>query len=173
MPTRTKSLTVEESARARRLVQELVDRRYGNNRSEAAADLGVSQPTLSDFLNGNKGMGPKLLRGVAKVDRSVANAILGSGEEPSAPVEVEPDTAERDGAVWILTRQGVPVEEARALLDRLDEARQASSAEDLARLALLFRDRPSIPVAMQRAFAKDAQKLLQSTTRQRRRKAGE
>lgn len=61
----SKGYSVEENERIRERARELLNKRYQGNRSELAAALHVSQPTLSNFLNGKSGAGTKLAKSIA------------------------------------------------------------------------------------------------------------
>jgi len=76
----SKSATPEQNSFARAKIRRLIKDRWGDDFSAAAKALGVSQPTVSEFLSGKKGIGTKLLTGVARHDPRLAGMILAGRE---------------------------------------------------------------------------------------------
>lgn len=72
----SKSLGTGANEQLRAAVRRLLETEFGGSQSRAAKAFGVTQGYISDFLDGKRGAGAKLLRGVAPFDESVAE-ILG------------------------------------------------------------------------------------------------
>jgi transcriptional regulator with XRE-family HTH domain len=70
----------------RRRLRDLVATKYGGTITHAARALGVSHATLSDVLSGNRGVGQKLLNGMADVTGSTIDALLGRSVELEIPL---------------------------------------------------------------------------------------
>lgn len=73
----TKSMSRERQDAARRFVQGVVDGRFGGNVSQAAKAIGISQSMLYEFLNGTRGLGMKLLEGVADLEQCPMDVVVG------------------------------------------------------------------------------------------------
>ena len=73
----TKSLSAAQNLRARRILRDVLDALFDGKQAVAEGPLGISQGSISEFLAGKKGLGPKLLAGVASVDQHAALAMLG------------------------------------------------------------------------------------------------
>lgn len=150
----SKSLTAEQNLLARELVRELLNARYGGKKVAAAKDLGVSQPLLSGFLAGDKGLGVKLLNGISRRAPEVAAKILGNANIASAAVETTPAPIDDapvppvvahetiEGAIEELTDKGYPYRNVKAALagvSAYESARErrarAASVADIASLA--------------------------------------
>lgn len=86
----SKSLTPRQNELARNELRKLVERRFPGKQADAAKALGVSQPTLANFLSGARGLGPKLMRGIARIDSAVAGLILGGVSMPEGDQTVAP-----------------------------------------------------------------------------------
>lgn len=69
---RGKALPTDRNSRFRAGVADLVGRVFGGNKTAAAKAFGVTQGFLSDFLNGRRGAGFKLIEGVKKFDPALA-----------------------------------------------------------------------------------------------------
>jgi hypothetical protein len=61
----------------------LVDARWNGKQTAAASELNVSNPTISDYVNGKKGAGVRLIAAVAAIEPLVALQMMGS--EPLVP----------------------------------------------------------------------------------------
>jgi transcriptional regulator with XRE-family HTH domain len=95
MPS-TKSLPSAENAFLRSLVQKVLD--AAATQTEAAQRLGVSQSYLNEFIGGTRGAGPKLLKGLARLNPKKSGRLLGlsEGEDGSGESSADPRTeAER------------------------------------------------------------------------------
>lgn len=77
----SKSMSPERTAYAREQFRLFVQRRFEGDQSAAGAALGVSQATISSVISGAKGIGSKLLSGIAKIDPQTAGAML-AGQSP-------------------------------------------------------------------------------------------
>lgn len=77
----SKSMSPERTTYAREQFRLFVQRRFEGDQSAAGAALGVSQATVSSVISGAKGIGSKLLSGVAKIDPETAGAML-AGQSP-------------------------------------------------------------------------------------------
>jgi predicted transcriptional regulator len=71
-----KSLSAQQNELARKELRALIKRLYSSQK-EASKSFGVTQAMVSDFLAGKRGAGPKLIMGVATVDKGVAATMLG------------------------------------------------------------------------------------------------
>jgi hypothetical protein len=72
-----KSLDAERNAVVRTYVKRVVEEDFEGNVSAAAVAFGVTQPTLSDFLNENRGAGIALLDGVARHRNVSIDVVMG------------------------------------------------------------------------------------------------
>lgn len=129
----------------RRRLRDLVATKYGGTITHAARALGVSHATLSDVLSGNRGVGQKLLNGMADVTGSTIDALLGRSVEldPSAArtgdrVQDHPMYARAELELRAkLSRRGVAVDESAIAEVRptgLSRVRPTLTAEFLMRL---------------------------------------
>jgi transcriptional regulator with XRE-family HTH domain len=66
----------EEAGRVRAIVRELCESRYDGNRTRAAEALHVSQPTLSELLNGKAGPGFQLLERLRELTGKCIDEML-------------------------------------------------------------------------------------------------
>lgn len=71
-----KSYTQAQNERVRARARDLLLAKYGNNKTSMAAALGVSQPTLSNFLNGKNGAGHTLASAVARELGTTHDALV-------------------------------------------------------------------------------------------------
>ncbi len=101
----SKSVAPEQAQVAREIVKRLLRERFDGNREELAKMMGIKLPTLSDIINGHKGVGGKSLSGLERVLPGAAGAVTSGKMElveqafavPRAPLQTfEPD-AERPG----------------------------------------------------------------------------
>ena len=93
MPS-TKSLPSSENAFLRGLVQKVLD--SAATQTEAAQRLGVSQSYLNEFIGGTRGAGPKLLKGLAKLNPKKSALLLGLSDPEDGASSADPRTdAER------------------------------------------------------------------------------
>jgi hypothetical protein len=81
MPS-TKSLPNAENAFLRGLVQKVLD--GAATQTEAAMRLGVSQSYLNEFIGGTRGAGPKLLKGLARLNPRKSGRLLGVPDSDDA-----------------------------------------------------------------------------------------
>lgn len=77
MGTGTKSLGHARNELARQRLRQINEERFGGNVSRLARAMRVTQSTVSEFLLGNRGAGTTLLRGLARVDPSLALMTIG------------------------------------------------------------------------------------------------
>jgi hypothetical protein len=77
-----KSLDVQRNNAAREYVRMMVASDFKGNVNAAAIELGVSQSTLSAFLNGDKGAGLTLLDAVANHKSVSLDVVLGRAPAP-------------------------------------------------------------------------------------------
>ncbi|HEX3594620.1 MAG TPA: helix-turn-helix transcriptional regulator [Polyangiaceae bacterium] len=93
MPS-TKSLPSAENAFLRGLVQKVLE--SAATQTEAAQRLGVSQSYLNEFIGGTRGAGPKLLKGLAKLNPKKSARLLGLADDDPGASSADPRTeAER------------------------------------------------------------------------------
>lgn len=83
----TKSLTREQNDRVVSALKSLMQGRFRKNQNGLAEALGVSQPTLSELMSGQKGAGGKILIGLAKVAPEVALEIAGARTGTAVPAD--------------------------------------------------------------------------------------
>lgn len=60
-----KSLSQEQNDNLREVVRKLIEDEFGGSDTKAAKAFGVAQPTVSTFVKGATGAGPKLINGIA------------------------------------------------------------------------------------------------------------
>lgn len=80
-----KQYSDEQNAVIRAAVREIVERDFKSTKAPAAEALGVTAASLGDFLNGKKGVGNKLLTGLARYTGQSVAMLLGeqaSDDEP-------------------------------------------------------------------------------------------
>lgn len=114
-----RALPPEQNEALRRRLRELVAKRYDGTITHAAAALGVSHATISDVLSGKRGVGQKLLDGMANVTGLTIDVLLGRSLEldPSAAragdrVQDHPMYAKAETELRAkLSRRGVAVDE--------------------------------------------------------------
>jgi transcriptional regulator with XRE-family HTH domain len=70
----TKSLTKEQNDAARDRLRALLKTKYSGESVAFAKALGISQPFLSEVLSGKKGVGGKVLTGLAKLEKAETTA---------------------------------------------------------------------------------------------------
>jgi len=115
-----KSLEGDVNDLGREALRAFIDRHFASQK-EAADAFGVSQPTVSDYLAGKKGVGAKLLGGVAALDAETALAMMGVDvpairEEARQLAAPAIETLRGDGyslrmaswAVWAAYQFGIP-----------------------------------------------------------------
>ena len=136
----SKALSPRQNEIAREYVRALLSARFKGDQTACAAALGIKQPTLNNFLSGERGTGPKMIAGIAKLDADAASSILaGRTVAPhETPLEVAPsarvvvDTSVlvlRDSAIEMLVRRGVGW---RAAVRAVDGVRAFVGDEELA-----------------------------------------
>lgn len=82
MAGRGKSLEPERNERLRAIVSEIVRKDFGDNKTVAAAKFGISQLLLSEFIAGGRGVGPKLLEGIADHTGYSLDYLYGRTDHP-------------------------------------------------------------------------------------------
>lgn len=134
----TKALPRDQNERARALVRQLRDERFGGSQLDLAAALGVKQPTLSGFLTGKRGAGGKIMAGLMKLAPDEAIQISGG-------VIVDTLSMARL-AVDRLVAAGIPRGEAWELVDSIaDTVDEPSTLNYLSAAIRLSRTRPRLP----------------------------
>lgn len=142
--TSPRALSPEVNARLRQRIRDLIASRYGGTARDAARALGVSHATISDVLSGNRGVGHKLLSGLADVTGLSIDVLMGR--------EQEPDPAEHTGdCVRHHPRFDVALLEFRALLARRGVPVDESAVVELSAIGL-SRSRPHLTGAFLRAL---------------------
>lgn len=114
-----KALKGDQNDAARRYIRALMDRDFEGKQLRAAPHFGVTQGYLGEFINGRRGAGMKLLRGVAKYAGVPIEAIL--GDQPETPDPVRTFANERyparAQAIALLVEHGWTQAEADAAAD--------------------------------------------------------
>lgn len=156
MPS-SKALSSRQNDIAREVLRVLLRDRFEGDQTVAANALGVSQPTLSNFLSGERGTGPKMLAGIAKVDPAAAASILAGVAVPAAGGPKSPqiapgservveldalDVSRQDAAIEVLVRRGVGLRAAERAIAGVrefkhDEALEPEVWADLAQALVL------------------------------------
>ena len=109
MRSQGKSLTQQQNKRARAMLTELIQSRFSGHKTKAARAFGVSQACVSDFLNGRRGAGNKLVGGVAKIDPATAAAMI------NVDVGAEALPVGSSGAIAMLMQDGLDADAATRL----------------------------------------------------------
>lgn len=91
---RGKGTTPAQADRIRDMVRALIADRFDGSQTRAAKALGVSTPTMSDLLNGNRGPGLQLLDGLRRVTGLSLDAIVYGEPEPLASPPAAPAPAD-------------------------------------------------------------------------------
>lgn len=73
-----KSLNRQTNELGRKLLKKLIDDEFGGNQSRAAKAFDYKQGSLSDFLSGKRGAGPKLIQGVARISPEISQILTGT-----------------------------------------------------------------------------------------------
>ena len=92
-----KSVEFAQAERARATVRELVRERFDGNATAAASAMGGAQPTLSEFLNGNRGPGVKLLNGISRVTGLSMDRLLHGDTPPATGAVGGPTVSQIEG----------------------------------------------------------------------------
>lgn len=80
-----KQFSVEQNDALRALVREIVVERFGSNKSKAAEALGVTGAALGEFLASKRGIGNKLLSGLANLTGRSRGDLLGEEDTSEEP----------------------------------------------------------------------------------------
>lgn len=140
-----RALPTAQNEELRRRIRELIATRFDGTLTHAAKALGVSHATLSDVLSGKRGVGQKLLDGMANVTGQSLDVLLGRR------VELDPAPAREGGQLGQhpvyaraeqefrakLARRGVAADESAMAEVRtigMSRPRAVVTAEFLARL---------------------------------------
>lgn len=75
-----KQYSEAQNALVREIVREIIAREFEGKKAPAAEAFGVTAASLGDFVNGKKGIGNKLLAGVAKHTGRSAASLLGEAD---------------------------------------------------------------------------------------------
>lgn len=76
-PVSARALPREQNERLRALLREIIAQDFDGGLSKAAEKLGVTHATVSDVLNGKRGVGQKLLNGMAEHTGRSLDDLLG------------------------------------------------------------------------------------------------
>lgn len=76
-PVSARALPREQNERLRVLLREIIAKDFEGGLSRAATKLGVAHATISDVLNGKRGVGQKLLNGLAEYTGRSLDDLLG------------------------------------------------------------------------------------------------
>ncbi|TAK30973.1 MAG: XRE family transcriptional regulator [Myxococcaceae bacterium] len=76
-----RALPPKQNEELRRRLRDLIASKYDGTLTHAAKALGVSHATLSDVLNGKRGVGQKLMNGMANVTGQSIDVLLGRSVE--------------------------------------------------------------------------------------------
>ena len=89
---------------ARDIFNIVVEEKFDGKQSAFAAALGVAQPTLSKFMAGKAGFGPKLLEGLFRIDPDRAQQIVTGPSDNASVISRYPN---KDIAIEYLARSGL------------------------------------------------------------------
>lgn len=140
-----RALPAAQNEELRRRLRDLIVVKYGGTLTHAAKALGVSHATLSDVLSGKRGVGQRLMNGMANITGESVDVLLGRRVELDfAPVREggylgqHPAYARAEQELRSkLTRRGVAVDESAVMELRaigLSRPRAVVTVEFLARL---------------------------------------
>lgn len=76
-PVSARALPREQNERLRALLREIITKDFDGGLTKAAEKLGVTHATISDVLNGKRGVGQKLLNGMAEYTGRSLDDLLG------------------------------------------------------------------------------------------------
>lgn len=76
-PVSARALPREQNERLRALLREIITKDFDGGLTKAAEKLGVTHATVSDVLNGKRGVGQKLLNGLAEHTGRSLDDLLG------------------------------------------------------------------------------------------------
>jgi len=120
-------------------LQDIRLKRFDGSLTKMAEKMGVSQSTVSDFLNGHRGAGNALIRGIARIDQELASFAHGIYAKP-VPASGASDEIQRISDE--LADEGVDVESAvratRAAFDLLPPGAPTAQISATARVLLTF-----------------------------------
>jgi transcriptional regulator with XRE-family HTH domain len=138
----SKALAPEQGQVAREIVKRLLRERFDGNREELAKRMGIKLPTLSDIINGHKGVGSKSFSGLLRILPTAAAAITSGKMElvdqafaaSGAPSRtVEPDVDQLATPELDVDEEAAEDARGRALLELIKDGfdpRTASGAID-------------------------------------------
>ena len=69
----------ERSERGRVVIQQILEERFAGSQSQLAQTIGVSQPTISQFIAGKTALGGKVLDGIARISPDSLDYIMFGG----------------------------------------------------------------------------------------------
>lgn len=134
-----RALPAAQNEALRRRLREMVNARFDGVLTHAAKALGVSHATLSDVLSGKRGVGQKLLDGMANVTGQSLDVLLGRA------VELDPAAARGGDRVGQHPGYARAALELRAKLARRGVAVDESAVAEI-REASMSRVRPVLTV---------------------------
>lgn len=129
-------LDLQKSAKLAKAIRPVLEEKF-SSQTEAAQALGVKQGTLSDFLNGKKRAGPKLLEGILSVAPDVFDQVV-----RGIPVDRRVTSSDRydDRARAIRAHEllGISAQDAEAAADSVGVALKEEHGEQPSARAWFF-----------------------------------
>ena len=132
-----RALPPKQNEELRRRLRELIATKYDGTLTHAAKALGVSHATLSDVISGKRGVGQKLMNGMANVTGAPVDVLLGRS------VELDPAAARGSARLVDHPRYATAEQELRAKLSRRGAAPDETAVAEL-RGVTLSRARPNL-----------------------------
>lgn len=138
---RNKALGPEVNDAARSYIRDIVEKEFKGNASKASKEFRISQSMLYEFLDGSRGAGMKLLRGVAAYKGVAIDVVLGQsppvdplGGRPIPPeltrvlahTDYLPETKAQLGLYASFTFDHLPESEWKTLGDGYERENQAA-----------------------------------------------
>ena len=130
-----RALPPKQNEELRRRLRELIATKYDGTLTHAAKALGVSHATLSDVISGKRGVGQKLMNGMANVTGVTVDVLLGRS------VELDPAGVRGGARLADHPRYATAEQELRAKLSRRGAAPDETAVAEL-RGVTLSRARP-------------------------------
>lgn len=132
-----RALPPRQNEELRRRLRELIASKYDGTLTHAAKALGVSHATLSDVLSGKRGVGQKLMNGMANVTGQSLDVLLGRA------VELDPAAVRGGDQLGQHPRFSTALQELRAKLARRGVAADETAIAEMQAIGM-SRARPNL-----------------------------